>query len=871
MDDLLPLALSRPSEAMAKARAVLAGQPNPYDASIAHQAMGIALREFGDVTAGLREVQRALRLARRAGSPQRVADVQATLGIALVYAGRTTDGLATLDCALQNSSGLLAARVQLRRGMMLWTAGRHAAALEDMHRAISALRRAGDTLWLARALNARGLVYTSLGLSSRADADLVAAEHLWIKTNQEVEAIYTVGNRALVALSSGDIPSALSFLDAAAARFRPLKVPTTGLSIDRCLALLAAGLASDALTEAEAAIRDIDRIGGRSTKRAELLLTAAHCALAAEQAQRALGWAHAACRLFRSQRSEWWLARSSLVLAEARYAAGAPSVGLLRQASRAASRLEELSSGDATQAHLLAGRVALELGRTNDANRHLAKAARNRRRGTPLSRASGWLGEALRAGAAGDHRRQLAACRRGLQLLDEHRFTLGASELRAQATAHGTELAYLAQRHATNAGRSRQLLAWSERWRATALAVPSVRPSADPALRVGLVALRDVMKRLEEARRLGASNSFAKREVLRLERERQRLENTVRACALRSHGSAGPRHAQIGVSELLDELDDAQLLEIIEVDGLVHVLACGSGRVRRYTAGRIADVARASSFACFALRRLARGRSADDLGGALAILNAAGSRLQDALLGSAAERLRDRHVIIVPPGRLHAIPWALIPALIGRVFSVAPSAAAWMRARAVVPPSRRQITLARGPGLTSAGGEVAAVAPLYEDVTVLAGDRATSKNVLRALEGVWLAHIAAHGTFRADSPMFSSLRMHDGPLTVYDFEQLERAPYRLVLPSCDSGVQAPAGADELLGLVSSLLPLGTAGIVAAVVPLNDNAVVPVMVELHQHLRSGQTLAESMCSVRRGLSGDPVELGTAASLVALGAA
>ena len=48
--------------------------------------------------------------------------------------------------------------------------------------------------------------------------------------------------------------------------------------------------------------------------------------------------------------------------------------------------------------------------------------------------------------------------------------------------------------------------------------------------------------------------------------------------------------------------------------------------------------------------------------------------------------------------------------------------------------------------------------------------------VLAALDGAWLAHIAAHGRFRADSPLFSSLRMHDGPLTVYDFEQLHRAP-----------------------------------------------------------------------------------------------
>ena len=142
--------------------------------------------------------------------------------------------------------------------------------------------------------------------------------------------------------------------------------------------------------------------------------------------------------------------------------------------------------------------------------------------------------------------------------------------------------------------------------------------------------------------------------------------------------------------------------------------------------------------------------------------------------------------------------------------------------------------------------------------------------MLVALDGAWLAHIAAHGTFRADSPLFSSLRMYDGPLTVYDFEQLQRAPYRLVLSSCDSGVLAPAGADELLGLVSSLLPLGTAGIVAAVVPLNDQAVVPLMVDLHRHLRAGQTLADAIYSVRRGLSSDPVQQATAASLITLGA-
>jgi CHAT domain-containing protein len=188
-----------------------------------------------------------------------------------------------------------------------------------------------------------------------------------------------------------------------------------------------------------------------------------------------------------------------------------------------------------------------------------------------------------------------------------------------------------------------------------------------------------------------------------------------------------------------------------------------------------------------------------------------------------------------------------------------------------VPPTRRRVTLARGPGLSTDGAEVPLVAKLYDDVTVLANSGATTKKVLYALEGAWVAHIAAHGTFRADSPLFSSLRMHDGPLTVYDFEQLDRAPYRLVLSSCDSGVLAPTGANELLGLVSSLLPLGTAGIIAAIVPLNDRAVVPVMVDLHTYLREGQTLAESLYRVRRGLADDPIEQATALSLVTLGAA
>jgi tetratricopeptide (TPR) repeat protein len=863
VEELLPLALSRPKDALAKARAILAERPGPHSASVAHQVAGIVAREFGDVPTSLRELRSALRLARQAGSAERQTEVLASLGVALIYAGRTAAGLAAFDRAMQGSSGIQAARVLHRRGLALWGIGHYPSALADLRRAVPVLRRAGDALWAARALNARGLVYDSMGFPRRADVDFVAAESLFAQTSQQLEASYIAQNRALAAFGLGDIPAALSLFDEAAARYRTYGVSLPSLSIDRCGVLLAAGLAGDAFAEAHAAVRAFDQAHGQIPRRAELSLMAANCALAAGHPQQALDWAQTAHRLFRSQRSAWWSVRAVLVLAQARHASGVVSAALLRDAGRAAATMEALGTTEAAQAHLLAGRVARALGRRRDADRHFAAAARNRRRGPAMNRVAGWLSAALCAEAAGNSRALYTACQHGLAVIEENRFSLGASELRAQVTAHGAELAALAQRHAARTRRPRLLLAWTERWRATALAVPPVRPTADPQLNVSLAALRKVSRALEQAQGQGTP-------TLALQRERQRLESVARAHALRARGGGGPRPATVGTAELLHILGPAQLIQIADVDGDMRVLVCGGGRVRQFSAGHSQDAIRAAGFAGFALRRLARGRAADNQVSALDILKATGPRLQQALLGPAEKYLGGGPVVIVPPSRFHTVPWGLLPALHDRAVTVAPSATAWVRAHTAAPPRRRHVTLARGPGLLSDGAEVTAVAPLYDDVTVLSGDAAAAADVLAALDGAWLAHIAAHGRFRADSPLFSSLRMQDGPLTVYDFEQLHRAPHWLILSSCDSGLVAPVGADELLGLASSLLQLGTAGIVAGVAPLNDHAVVPVMLELHRRLLAGLTPAEALRDVRCEFLGGPVQQATAMSLVALGA-
>jgi hypothetical protein len=350
-----------------------------------------------------------------------------------------------------------------------------------------------------------------------------------------------------------------------------------------------------------------------------------------------------------------------------------------------------------------------------------------------------------------------------------------------------------------------------------------------------------------------------------LVRERQRLEGAIRARAMHAAGGVPTGARDLDVPALLSALGDTLLVQIVEIGGRLRVLVCGDGRVRGFAAGGAAAARREVDFARFRLNRMAHNRSATGLDA----LEIAGRRLQEALLGEAADRLGDRPVVIVPPGSLHAVPWALLPALRERDVGVAPSAAAWSRAAALPPPEKGSTVYVRGPGLVA--GEVATLAREQPDAVALGSGTALADDVLAALDGAGLAHIAAHGVFRADSPMFSSLLMDDGPLTVHDFERLSAAPYRLILPSCESAVLSPAGADELLGLTSTLLPLGTAGIVASVVPVDDEAVVPLILALHRRLRAGATLARALNGARRECAEDAAQLVAGWSFIALGAA
>jgi tetratricopeptide (TPR) repeat protein len=855
---LLALTLSRPQDALVAARSVLAGRPSAYDASLAHHAIGIVLRDRGDLPGAITELRKGLRLARASGRPEREVDVQATLGATLAWTGRSQQGLAILNRAVAASRGDLTGRVLMRRASVLLDLGRFHEAHQDLSRALPYFRRTGDTVWEARSLTHRAAVFVGLGLPGRAAADYARAEEMFATNGQEFEYAKARHNIGYLALIRGHLPEALTYLDDARNRYDALGETNLDLTVDRCSALLAAGLAEEAAQETVAALSRLPPEGGIAYKKAEVLFAAATATLAAGHPVDAKEHARRAGRLFRRQDRLQLEACTALVLAEARYAAGEHSMALLRYAEQVAARLDAARAGEAMQAHLLAGRIALTRGSVTTADPHLERAAQSRRGGPPLPRSVAWLARALQADARGDARVTVTACARGLDALEEHQMRLGATELRAYGTGHGAELATLAQRDALKRGDVRRLLFWSERWRATALAVRSAPSEEDKELGAELEALRSV------SRLLGDAEMAAQRRNA-LERERRRLEAAVQARTRRRPGRDRPGKGQFDLDELFAELGPATLIELVTVDSVLYAVVVAGRRVRLHTVGSVPE--REVQLNRFVLRRLAHGRRqpGDEI-----VLKYRGAALEAALLGGAAAGLGDSPVVVVPPAQFRAVPWTLMPSLRDRVVTVAPSASAWLRARRMRPPSPRRVALVTGPGLATKGAEIEPLVSRYPGATLLGHGNATAGQVLTALDGAWLAHIAAHGTFRADNPMFSSILLDDGPLIAHDFERLGRAPYYLVLAGCDSGVAAPVGADELLGLVSSLMPLGAAGIVASVVPVNDIAVVPVMVALHEALQRGATLPEALLAARRAAGGDPLAEATAHSFLALGA-
>jgi CHAT domain-containing protein len=827
----------------------------------AERALGLAAREQGELRRATHHLRRSIRVAARAGLREREADARVSLAYALFELGRARQAVATLSVD-GVTSATASARLAMARALIHARSGDLAAALAGYQAAIPATRLGDDRVLEARAHMNRGLIRAYLGQLDAAAADIDAARAVAETHGLALDVAMCDHNLGFVAAQRGDAAAALALYARAEEGYATLDAPLDEVQLDRAHLLLSLNLVADARESAAAAVAALEaRSAGASLAEARLALAYAAAATDGELAERE---ARRALAAFGRQERPAWAALARHAALVAAWQRGGASSQLLRAARATADALEDAGwRSAAADARLIAGRVALERAAHDVAARELDRAAATRRAGTVDVRVRGWHAEALRRQAGGDDRGALRAAAAGLRVVEDHRASLGATELRAHAFAHGEELAALGARLALRSGRAARVLEWTERWRAGALRLRSVRPSADERLAALLGELRAVASRLDEATREGT-----RAERRPLAARQAELERAVRDRA-RTLATAGtdPGASGFSLRELRAALGDRALVEYVGVDDRLLALVLVDGRAALRELDDAAQVRAELVSLRAALRRLADRRTTAAARAAWeASARHAAERLDALLLAPLPRAVAEREVVVVPTRELHALPWSDLPSRFGRATAVAPSAALWLRAGgaprdAFADPDR--VTLVAGPGLEHAPDEVRAIAAGYPGATVLTGAAATTAAVAAALGASRGAHVAAHGQFRTDNPLFSALLLRDGPLTAYDIEALPRVPRELVLSACDAGSSAVRPGDELMGLAAAFLGIGTSALVASVVPVADGEARTLMLALHAALRAGEAPARALARAR-------AETGVGAGFVCIGA-
>jgi CHAT domain-containing protein/tetratricopeptide (TPR) repeat protein len=209
-------------------------------------------------------------------------------------------------------------------------------------------------------------------------------------------------------------------------------------------------------------------------------------------------------------------------------------------------------------------------------------------------------------------------------------------------------------------------------------------------------------------------------------------------------------------------------------------------------------------------------------------------------------------LVIVPHGLLHQVPFhALFDGeryLLERFeISYAPSTRIYSLCHQQTPRrSGKALVMSVAdlliPAVTQ---EARAVARHLPGAEVLSDEQATTDALRSASPGCYALHLACHGLFRSDNPMFSSLKLHDGWLTAADVMQLDLAGALVTLSACETGRNEVLAGDELIGLTRAFLGVGASALVVSLWVVQDETTASLMEKYYEELRDGAGPAEAL--------------------------
>lgn len=154
--------------------------------------------------------------------------------------------------------------------------------------------------------------------------------------------------------------------------------------------------------------------------------------------------------------------------------------------------------------------------------------------------------------------------------------------------------------------------------------------------------------------------------------------------------------------------------------------------------------------------------------------------------------------------------------------------------------------------------EANAVAKTYGS-TPLLGVSASESNVVSALSGKRVVHLATHGFADMRRPQYSALILakptggEDGLLHAYEIERLHIDADVVVLSACETGRGQQRGSEGSLALDRAFLSAGVGAVVSSLWVVDDDSTALLMSKFHDRVRAGDpadvALRAAMLAVR----------------------
>jgi CHAT domain-containing protein len=210
------------------------------------------------------------------------------------------------------------------------------------------------------------------------------------------------------------------------------------------------------------------------------------------------------------------------------------------------------------------------------------------------------------------------------------------------------------------------------------------------------------------------------------------------------------------------------------------------------------------------------------------------------------------HLVIAPHGVLHYLPFQALfngqHYLIDEfTISYAPSASTYALCQARSTPKTCKSLVLGIPDQAApfVQEEVSSIATCLPNAELLLGTEATEERLRERGRQSQIIHIATHGHFRRDNPMFSGIRLGGSYLSLYDLYQLELPAELVTLSGCSTGLNVVAAGDELLGLGRGLIHAGVETSLLTLWDVWDHSTAGLMTSFYQQLACGKTKTDAL--------------------------